>query len=188
LETDMTTTMRAARAEYFAANGFGADGGYAAEWVDIKLGPLPMRVRNTASRVRAVRYHDLHHILTGYGTDLVGEMEISAWELGAGCSTFIAAWVLNLSGMAGGVFRAPRRTFDAFVRGRRSRSLYGRELEPLLDRTVEDVRADVGVPAASRSRPTDRALFALALAGGLTVGAALLPVGLALGLAGAVTN
>jgi hypothetical protein len=184
----MTTTMRAARAAYFDANGFGPDGGYDSEWVDIKLGPLPMRIRNSAARVRAVRYHDLHHILTGYRTDLVGEMEIAAWELGAGCRAFVAAWILNLGATAGGLFRAPRRTFGAFVRGRRSRSLYGRELEPLLDRTVEDVRADVGLAPPPAARMSDRILFAGVAAAGLAVGAAMLPVGLALGAISAISH
>src|SRR5690348_8708353 len=78
-------TMREARDRYFEANRFGADGGYASKWVDIKLGPIPMPFPNTASRVRAVKYHDLHHVLTGYDTDWRGEFEISAWEIAAGC-------------------------------------------------------------------------------------------------------
>ena len=47
---------------------------------------------NTPSRKRAVRYHDLHHALTGYATDLTGEFEISAWEIGSGCADHVAAW------------------------------------------------------------------------------------------------
>src|SRR4051812_17637276 len=101
LEQAMTTnydpslTLRAARDAYFTANGFGADGGYAAAWVDFKLGPVPLPFPNTASRVRAVGYHDLHHVLTGYRTDTVGEFLIAAWELGAGCERFFTAWQLN---------------------------------------------------------------------------------------------
>lgn len=40
---------------------------------------------------------------------VVGEFEISAWEIGAGCGDFHAAWVLNLSGMTGGLLTAPVR-------------------------------------------------------------------------------
>src|SRR5262249_54266001 len=105
---DPSLTLRAARAAFFEANGFGADGGYSAKWVDFKLGPIPMAFPNTASRVRAVRYHDLHHVLTGYATDLRGEFEISAWELGAGCKDFWMAWQLNLAGLAGGMLMIPR--------------------------------------------------------------------------------
>ncbi|HSO31503.1 MAG TPA: hypothetical protein VLT33_03275, partial [Labilithrix sp.] len=62
-------TMRAARALYFENNGFGADGGYGAAWVDFKLGPLPFPFPNTPQRIDAVKFHDLHHVLTGYDTD-----------------------------------------------------------------------------------------------------------------------
>ena len=69
---DPTLTMEAARAQYFRDNGFGDDGGYDDPWVDFKLGPVPMPFPNSKGRLRAVRYHDLHHILTGYQTDLRG--------------------------------------------------------------------------------------------------------------------
>ena len=48
-----------------------------------------MTFPNTDSRKRAVPLHDLHHILTGYKTDWMGEAEIGAWELRAGCNSFI---------------------------------------------------------------------------------------------------
>src|SRR5438128_1156812 len=110
-------TLLDARGRYFAANGFGADGGYQAPFVDFKLGPIPFPFPNPEGRRRAVRYHDLHHIVTGYRTDFSGELEISAWELGAGCRDFPAAWLLNLGGTAMGAVVAPRRTFRAFSLG-----------------------------------------------------------------------
>ncbi len=90
-------TMREGRRFYFEANGLGETGGYDEPWVDFKLGPIPFPFPNTPSRVRAVGYHDVHHVITEYSTDIVGEFEISAWEIGAGCKTFAAAWVLNLA-------------------------------------------------------------------------------------------
>jgi hypothetical protein len=186
LEALMTTydpslTLRAARDVYFEANGFGADGGYAAPWVDFKLGPIPMPFPNTPGRVRAVRYHDLHHVLTGYATDTLGEFEISAWELGAGCKDFLAAWQLNLGGLAAGAVSIPRRTFRAFVRGLRSSSLYGSDFEALLDRTVGEVRAESGVDQPVEASATDYLLFVAAGVAGAVVGvlslAALLVVG-----------
>jgi hypothetical protein len=168
---DSSLTLRAARVLYFADNGFPADGGYSAAWVDFKLGPLPMPFPNTASRVRAVRYHDLHHLLTGYRTDIFGEFEISAWELGAGCKDFWAAWQLNLGGLSGGMLTIPRRTFRAFVRGLRSSSVYGGDLEALLDRSVGDVRAECRLdqpPGAPRV--ADYLRFGAAWAAGSVVG------------------
>ncbi len=139
---DPGMTLREARARYFRDNRFGEDGGYGDAWVDFKLGPVPMPFPNTEGRVRAVRYHDLHHILTGYRTDTLGEFEISAWEIGAGCKDQWAAWALNLSGTAAGVLACPGRTYRAFARGLGSRTLYGEELEEQLGRTVGEVRAE----------------------------------------------
>jgi hypothetical protein len=167
----MTETMREARARYFAENKFGADGGYASKWVDFKLGSLPMPFPNSPARVRAVKFHDLHHLITGYRTDLVGEFEISGWEIGAGCHTFAAAWFLNLSGLGGGLFLCPRKVFRAFRRGLASRTLYPLEFEPLLDRTVEELRAQTGVDGKIPDATVkSTALFVLAALTGLSLG------------------
>lgn len=173
-------TMREARAQYFEDNAFGEDGGYGSPWVDFKIGPIPFPFPNTPMRVKAVRYHDLHHVLTGYATDFAGEMEIAAWEVGAGCGRFPVAWQLNLSGLVGGLFSVPRRSFRAFVRGRRSRSLYGRDLERLLDLTVAEAQAELSVPAGqARPRVADVGLYLLALAAGFVIGTVTLVLGLA---------
>jgi hypothetical protein len=182
-------TLTAARARYFAANGFGADGGYQAPFVDFKLGPIPFPFPNTEGRRRAVRYHDLHHIVTGYGTDFSGELEISAWELGAGCRDYRTAWLLNLGGTAMGAAIAPRRTFRAFCRGRRSRTLYGRPLAPLLESTVAGARRDCGLDTPVETRLSDLPPFLAAWLAGSIVGwifllgvTALLPIGLLMSL------
>lgn len=168
---DSASSLREARTRYFTVNGFGPNGGYDDAWVDFKLGPVPMPFPNTKARVRAVRYHDLHHVLTGYDTDIIGEFEISAWEIAAGCKGYVAAWQLNLGGLFAGALVAPRRTFQAFQRGRHSRTLYDDDLERLLDSRVGDIRSSVGV-----DEPTpvpsfgDYATFGLALVAGLVVG------------------
>lgn len=171
---DEGLTMREARALYFEVNRFGADGGYGDAWVDFKLGPLPVPFPNTRARVRAVRYHDLHHVLTGYDTNAIGEFEIAAWELGAGCKGFVAAWQLNLGGLFAGLLSAPRRTVRAFFRGRRSESLYGRPFEELLDREVGELRREMRVDERSSSGSSPAALdvlwLALASLAGLVVG------------------
>jgi hypothetical protein len=165
-------TLAHARDDYFRVNQFGADGGYSAAWVDFKLGPIPVPFPNTASRKRAVRFHDLHHALTGYATDVRGEFEISAWEIASGCADHLAAWQLNLSGLAGGLFAAPRRTFRAFVRGRHSGNLYRSHYdEALLGRRVAEVRRELGLDAEpAPARAVDVAWFAVAALAGLAVG------------------
>jgi hypothetical protein len=168
---DSASTLREARELYFAVNGFGPNGGYDDAWVDFKLGPVPMPFPNTKARVRAVRYHDLHHVLTGYDTDIIGEFEISAWEIAAGCKGYVAAWQLNLGGLFAGALVAPRRTFQAFQRGRHSCTLYDDDLERLLDSRVGDVRKSVGVDEPTPAPGFgDVVAFGLALVAGLVVG------------------
>jgi hypothetical protein len=173
-------TMQTARDRYFEANDFGPDGGYNDAWVDFKLGPIPLPFPNTAGRVEAVKFHDLHHVLTGYETNATGELEISAWEIGAGCRGFVTAWALNLSGMAAGLVAAPRRTFRAFVRGRRSTSLYGETFEPLLEKSVGDMRARFVAKNGDDASSADVAAFIVASAAGSAVALAFLAAGVPL--------
>lgn len=171
-------SVRDARARYFEANQFGVDGGYGDKWVNVEFGPITVPIPNTPARVRAVGYHDLHHIVTGYDTDFVGEAEISAWELGAGCEDFVAAYVLNTGAMSAGIVIAPRRTLQAFARGRKSRSLYGvPDVNTLLDQDVAAIREQTHVPAEKVPvRASDVAGFLLIGVVGLcTWGVALLP-------------
>jgi hypothetical protein len=152
MSSSATLTLLQARERYFDENGFGKDGGYSDRWVKLELGPIPFRIPNTASRVRAVRYHDLHHILMGYRTDWPGECAISAWEIGGGCADHGAAWGLNLSGMGMGLLFMPRAVARAFYRGRHTGNLYrARFDDALLGRTVEDMKqalhVDEPVPA-----------------------------------------
>ncbi len=129
-------TVRDARARYFVANGFD-ERGYADRWVRLQAGPIPLFIPNTRSRVRAVRVHDVHHVVTGYATTFGGEAEIGAWEIASGCADHGAAWVLNLLALPIGLVRVPRATFRAFVRGRQSANLYRRTIdETLLGRPV----------------------------------------------------
>lgn len=168
---DASLTLRDARAEYFRFNGFGEDGGYNDKWVDFKLGPIPFPFPNTPQRLDAVRYHDLHHVMTGYQTDFTGELEISGWELGSGCVNKTAALILNLGGFAAGMFIAPRRTFRSFVRGRHSRNLYRYTFDDaLLDRKVGDMRRELELEGDKRATAGDVALAALTFVLGLLVG------------------
>jgi hypothetical protein len=185
---DPRWNMARARAHYFEVNGFGVDGGYSDAWVDFKVGPIPFPFPNTQSRKQALQFHDLHHIVTGYDTNFVGELQISAWEIGAGCGDFVTAWFLNLSGLAAGALVAPVQTWRAFQRGRSSQSLYLQpDADSFLQRTVEETRHVLGTdrePRAAGARDvaafTGYALAGAACAALFTVGGlALLPLGLA---------
>ena len=171
-QPDPTLTLLAARDEYFRVNNFGPNGGYDDAWVDFKLGPIPMPFPNSPGRKRAVRFHDLHHALTGYATDTLGEFEISAWEIGSGCAGYLVAWQLNLGGMVAGLFSTPRRTWRAFLRGRQSRNLYRSAYDDaLLSRRVDEMRRELRLdqPLAPATA-ADVLWYVLAMVAGFAIG------------------
>jgi hypothetical protein len=120
---DPELTLREARSLYFEINNF-KGGGYDDRWVKMKAGPIPIAFPNTAARVRAVKLHDLHHVLTNYPTTWTGESEIGAWEIASGCGNHYPAWLLNLLAFAIGLVISPGKTYRAFIRGRHSGNLY----------------------------------------------------------------
>jgi hypothetical protein len=153
-------TLRDGRDAYLTEYGF-STAAYTDKWVHVKFGPFPLVFPSTKTRRFAIRYHDLHHTLTGYRATPIGEAEIGAWEVATGCRRLWAAWVLNLLAMGFGLVAAPRRTWRAFVRGRNSENLYGREFdEALLARNLDDVRAEIGLGAEYAARPGDYFAYA----------------------------
>jgi hypothetical protein len=78
-------TLRDAMHEHLVTNGFPPDGGLSQAWVTVRLGPIPVCLPNVPARKRALPYHDLNHLVSGYGHDAVGEAEIGAFEIGSGC-------------------------------------------------------------------------------------------------------
>lgn len=182
-------TVREARARYFAESGFD-DSGYTARWVKLKAGPFLFWFPNTPSRRRAVRYHDLHHVATGYRTTWIGEAEIGAFEVASGCADHWAAWILNLQAMSLGLLLAPARTFRAFVRGRHAKNLYREPFgDALLEETVASLRARLSLDRPPPPPTTaDRVAFVfwseVAAASGLAALAAVLVPPLALAALG----
>jgi len=131
--------VKEARDRYLDENGFSLEE-YRAPWFKVSVLGVTVPLPNPPSRRALVPLHDLHHVATGYDTDWVGEGEIGAWELGAGCTTF-ASYFLNGGAAAIGLVLAPRRVAAAFRRGRASRTLYRKPPpDDLLDRTLGDLR------------------------------------------------
>ena len=141
----MDETLRDARQRYFAESGLAPDGGIDDAWVHIKVGPFPFAYPNSKGRKRLVPFHDLHHVATGYATDLQGEAEVGAWEIGSHMKEPLGVF-LGLLVMGFVVVWSPRRCFRAFVRGRHSRNLLGPgAVVPDLDRQVAELRAELGL-------------------------------------------
>ena len=144
---------------YLAENGFKTSQ-YDADFVTVNFWGIRFSMANPPNRKLAIRYHDLHHVMTGYGTDPTGEAEISAWELRRGIGVF--GWYVRfiiLTGVFLGLFHSPRRVWKAWKAGLSSRKLPQPSMthyEALLDLTVGELRAQYDVE--SKGITTTRAL------------------------------
>ena len=145
---DSDLSLGEARAIYFAANSIPPDGRYGDRWVHVRIGPIPFAFPNTTGRRRVLAAHDLHHVLTGYKTNIRGEGALAAWEIGAGCRDRTGLRLeLRVLGFA--LVRWPRELFHAFVRGRRCGHLLGTACDDrLLARPVGSVRQELGLTQA----------------------------------------
>ena len=140
--------LRTALAEYLAVAGLPADSGTSQRWVKVRLLGIPIVFPNFDARRAVLVEHDVHHLLTGYRTDWTGEAEIGAYEIATGCRHLWAAWFFNFGGFLFGLLIAPRRTWRAFVRGRRGANFYGADRERTLQRTVAEARCLLGLDRA----------------------------------------
>jgi hypothetical protein len=139
-------SVRDALARYLDENGF-TTASYTDPKVTIRVFGRDVVIPNGKGRQEAIPLHDLHHVATGFGTDLVGEAEIGAYELAAGCSHAIVYW-LNGVAVLIGLFLAPRRVLRAARRGFALRTLYRtpRDYEGWLSLSVEALRDLLGMP------------------------------------------
>jgi hypothetical protein len=118
-------TLQDALALHYRSHGLPADGGANDSWFVVRVGPVGIPLPNPPARRRAVLFHDINHIITGYNTHLTdGELAIAAFEVGAGCGRFWIAWYLNLALFGMGLLIRPRLVLRAFLRGTRTASLY----------------------------------------------------------------
>lgn len=157
-------TLREARDRYLTEFGFSTDS-YTDDWVDVRLGPVPLRLPSTAARKRVLPLHDLHHALTGYRADILGEAEIGAWELGSGLGRHAVGYVLDLLTLSWSSVVTPRRVIRAFLRGRRSGNFYRAPLPlhpAILDEDVDAVRHRLGLDREPPARATAADVLAFA--------------------------
>ena len=143
---DPSQTVEAARDDYLAENGFEvAD--YTLPTVQLKAFGIYKELPNTPNRQWAIPLHDLHHMATGYGTDFVGEAEVGAWELRAGCETPVV-YGLNALAVAIGLMISPRRVLAAYRAAKGARSLYRHPIpmEKALAMKVSALREHLGIP------------------------------------------
>ncbi|MCB0219988.1 MAG: hypothetical protein KDH09_09865 [Chrysiogenetes bacterium] len=98
--------------------------------------------------------HDLYHVLTGYGTDLLGELGVLTFT--ATQTRNPAIWFMVLVG--GTVFAArghanPRLFAGAIWRGLRARSIITPNWKRLLEQPLSQIRRELRVPQPPRYKP-----------------------------------
>ncbi|MEO7110173.1 MAG: hypothetical protein ABI183_07045 [Polyangiaceae bacterium] len=153
--------------EYMTENGF-TIAEYTAKKMTLFAGPLSFRVPNPQARQRAVPLHDIHHVVTGFGTDVIGEGEQGIWELRAGCPALVAIF-LNSLAAAGAFILSPRRVIRAFSKAKGASTLYpvrgapaGRESriseESAKLMTVRELRRHLSVPESGIAELGERRL------------------------------
>lgn len=113
-------------AEFYTAHNPGDDGGESNPSVRIEFTKhFHMYFPNFEARRKAVLWHDMHHIATGYSAaSILGESEIAAWEIAAGCGTYRAAYFIDLSAVMMGILINPWKVLKAYARGKRTTNLY----------------------------------------------------------------
>lgn len=141
-------SVREARDIYLAENGFTLEA-YDSPTTNGSFLGIKLAVPNPPSHRRAVRFHDLHHVATGYGTDHAGEAEISAWQARRGLlpAGMYVTTIVMVNALLGAVV-APRRTLAAVRASRGRGSLFSMavDYESLLDRTVGELREMLDLP------------------------------------------
>jgi hypothetical protein len=138
-----------ARDHYLAENGFTV-AEYDSPRTPASVFGIRFTVPNTPKHRWAIMLHDLHHVATGYGTDAIGEAEISAWELRSGwrgLGLYVGSIVAG--GALFGLLLSPRRVVNAFLEGGPERALFVRNdlsYEALLEMKVGELRAELEIP------------------------------------------
>jgi hypothetical protein len=153
--------VQSALEEYFENHHLGKDGGLTKKWAKIKVGPFYFPIPNTKARQKALVFHDIHHIVTGYDGNWKGEVSISAWEIASGCGEYYAAWLLDIWGMAVGLFIYPKAVYNGFIRGKRSLNLYHETFsrEAAAQMQIGDLRKKLLLEENSKRKLTAKEFF-----------------------------
>lgn len=135
---------------YLEENGFTTEE-YDLAVVSITFWGITFPLPNPPQRQIAVRFHDLHHLVTGYGTDPIGEAEISGWELRRGVRVFgLYVRAIVLFGTLLGLVHSPRKTLNAWQAGRNKVPLPATTVDnykEFLKLSVGELREIYNVPA-----------------------------------------
>lgn len=147
--------MRQGLRHYLNENGFRASD-YDAPRTPVKMFGLRFSVPNPPLHAWILRRHDLHHMATGFGTDLLGEAQLAVWEWRRGlrgAGLYSTLYVLGIA--IPGLLLVPHKTWWIWRAAGRGRSLFRERslsYEQLLDMQIGDLRAHLRVPISGLAR------------------------------------
>lgn len=134
-------TTREALIGFYKFNKLNLSEDFKSHCVRVYIGCILAPVPNVSARRKYLKFHDLHHIMAGYGIGRVGESEISAWELGSRSCRKPLISIMNLFALSTGFILKPRRVINAFYRGCRSKNLYYLS-ETMTDKEIDGLNLD----------------------------------------------
>jgi hypothetical protein len=117
-------TVKEALIGFYKFNSLNLTDDFESHCVRVYIGCILAPVPNINARKKYLKFHDLHHIMSGYGIDRVGESEISAWELGSRSCRKPLISIMNLFALSTGFILKPAKVTAAFYRGCKSKNLY----------------------------------------------------------------
>lgn len=117
-------TVKEALIGFYKFNSLNLTQDFESHCVRVYIGCILAPVPNINARKKYLKFHDMHHIMSGYGIDRIGESEISAWELGSRSCRKPLISIMNLFALSTGFILSPRKVIRAFYRGCRSKNLY----------------------------------------------------------------
>ncbi|MCH9648203.1 MAG: hypothetical protein K0U98_08190 [Deltaproteobacteria bacterium] len=133
---------------FFEENGFEREA-YDGSRTPASVLGFEFSVPNPPRHRWAIMLHDLHHIATGFGTDLTGEGEISAWEFRRGLRPLgLYVGSIVFGGVLLGLVVAPRRTLRAWRSSLGGPSLFflgSYSFDDLLQLSIGELRRILGL-------------------------------------------
>ena len=148
----MAITLREALTDYLTAKGIrssddSAEKLYRDDWSRFYVGHQSFRVLKLGKAIDSIAVHDAHHLITGYGTGMRGEAELTGWELASGgCGRHWMMWIDRLIAIPTLMLFFPRASLRAIQRGLKERNLYRLDFEKALLTEFDEVRRDVERP------------------------------------------
>jgi hypothetical protein len=143
----MESTLQAHLEKFYDVNGYGEEGGIKNDWIWLKFKFFSLPIPNIKGRRENVWRHDMLHILLDYDTSWKGETQVSGWVMGSGgWGRFYVGWLFAIAMFTIAIVFFPKLTFQAFVRGRNTKSPYllGIKKEELYRTNIEELKHNFG--------------------------------------------